>query len=65
MRAGDCSDGVEEFAEKFGSIIRANDVGRPATKVELIEQTRYEVRGLRVVTLRSGRGVRRTVLVKL
>jgi hypothetical protein len=60
LRAGDSDYGVKKFAEKFRGVIRMNDVRRTATEVEFIQQTRYDGQALR-----SGRGIRITVFVKL
>jgi hypothetical protein len=48
LSAGDGSHGVEKVAKEFRGVIGMDNVWRSATKVELIEQTRYEGEGFAI-----------------
>ena len=48
LRAGDGGDGGQKFAQKLGGIVRVKDVGAAASKMEFVQKTRYEGRGLTV-----------------
>ncbi len=48
LGSGDRGNGGHEFAQEFRGVVRVDDVGRAATKMDFIQQTRYEGGGLAI-----------------
>ncbi len=48
LGARDVGDSGHQLAEEFRRVVRMNDVGRAATKMQFIEETRYEGSGFSI-----------------
>jgi hypothetical protein len=48
LGARDVGDGGHQLAEEFRRVVRMEDVGRAAAKMQFVEETRYEGSGLAI-----------------